>query len=106
MKITVHVIYKKDILDPQGQTVKNALINLNFRNLLKVRQGKYFELEINDNIDRSNHWQTCPGLIFTGGDPVAALLDKQKILNSAQWGLGRVNLNSFFAQKEPKIRSF
>ena len=35
MKITVHVIYKTDIIDPQGQTVKNALINLDFRNLSK-----------------------------------------------------------------------
>ena len=48
MKITVHVIYKKEILDPQGQTVKNALLNLGFKNLIKVRQGKYFELEVSD----------------------------------------------------------
>jgi phosphoribosylformylglycinamidine synthase PurS subunit len=38
---------KKDVLDPQGKVVQNSLLNLGM-NLENIRQGKYFELEINE----------------------------------------------------------
>ena len=49
MKFSVTVTLKKDVLDPQGKVVQNSLQNLGMDNLKSVRQGKYFELEINDN---------------------------------------------------------
>ena len=49
MKFSVTVTLKKDVLDPQGKVVQNTLQNLGMDNLKSVRQGKYFELEVNDN---------------------------------------------------------
>ena len=48
LKFSVTVTLKKDVLDPQGKVVKNTLQNLGMDNLKSVRQGKYFELEVND----------------------------------------------------------
>ena len=49
MKFSVIVTLKKDVLDPQGKVVENTLQNIGMDNLKSVRQGKYFEIEINDN---------------------------------------------------------
>tara|TARA_B100001057_G_C22600203_1_gene852459 strand:- start:72 stop:317 length:246 start_codon:yes stop_codon:yes gene_type:complete len=49
MKINVIVKLKKDVLDPQGLAIKNALTNLDFKNLNSVRQGKIFEIQIEEN---------------------------------------------------------
>ena len=49
LKFSVTVTLKEDVLDPQGKVVQNTLQNLGMDNLKSVRQGKYFELEINDN---------------------------------------------------------
>ena len=49
MKFSVTVTLKKDVLDPQGKVVQNTLQNLGMDNFKSVIQGKYFELEINDN---------------------------------------------------------
>ena len=46
MKFSVTVTLKKDVLDPQGKVVQNTLQNLGMDNLKSVRQGKYFEIEI------------------------------------------------------------
>ena len=48
MKFSVTVTLKKDVLDPQGKLVKNTLQNLGMDNLKTVRQGKYFEIELNE----------------------------------------------------------
>ena len=48
LKFSVTVTLKKDVLDPQGKVVQNTLQNLGMDNLKSVRQGKYFELEVND----------------------------------------------------------
>ena len=37
------------MLDPQGKVVQNTLQNLNFKNLKNIRQGKYFEIELNND---------------------------------------------------------
>ena len=47
MKFSVTVTLKKDVLDPQGKVVQNTLINLGM-NLSNIRQGKYFEIEVNE----------------------------------------------------------
>ena len=49
LKFSVTVTLKKDVLDPHGKVVQNTLQNLGMDNLKSVRQGKYFELEVNDN---------------------------------------------------------
>jgi phosphoribosylformylglycinamidine synthase len=46
MKATVKVRLKNGILDPQGLTVKNALVHLGFKDMKSVRIGKLIELEI------------------------------------------------------------
>ena len=48
MKFSVTVILKKDVLDPQGKVVQNTLINLGMDNLKSIRQGKFFEIEIDE----------------------------------------------------------
>ena len=48
LKFSVTVTLKKDVLDPQGKVVQNTLQNLGMDNLKSVRQGKYFELDVND----------------------------------------------------------
>ncbi len=52
MKISVIVTLKKDVLDPQGKTIKKVLEGMNFKNLNNVRQGKYFEIEIDEKIQK------------------------------------------------------
>ena len=47
MKFSITVTLKKDVLDPQGNVVQNTLINLGM-NLKNVRQGKYFEIDVDD----------------------------------------------------------
>ena len=47
MKFSVTVTLKKDVLDPQGKVVQNTLQNLGMNNLKNIRQGKYFEIEMN-----------------------------------------------------------
>jgi phosphoribosylformylglycinamidine synthase len=42
---------KPVILDPQGQAVANALPRLGFTGVVSVRQGKHFELEVDDSVD-------------------------------------------------------
>lgn len=48
MKISVTVTLKKDVLDPQGKVVKQTLKNMGHKNIDDVRQGKYFEIELNE----------------------------------------------------------
>ena len=48
MKFSVTVTLKKDVLDPQGKVVENTLKNLGMNDLKSIRQGKYFEIEVNE----------------------------------------------------------
>ena len=49
MKISAIVTLKKDVLDPQGKVVHQALNGMGFNNIKEVRQGKYFEIDIDEN---------------------------------------------------------
>ena len=49
MKFSVIVTLKKDVLDPQGKVVENTLKNMGMTDLKSVRQGKHFEIEVNEN---------------------------------------------------------
>ena len=45
MKISVIITLKKDVLDPQGKVIHQALDGMGFNDVNEVRQGKYFEIE-------------------------------------------------------------
>ena len=49
MKFSVTVTLKKDVLDPQGKVVLNTLVNMGMNNLKNIRQGKHFEIEMDEN---------------------------------------------------------
>ena len=49
MKISATVTLKKDVLDPQGKVIRQTLKNMGYKNVINVRQGKYFEIELNEN---------------------------------------------------------
>ena len=49
LKFSVTVTLKKDVLDPQGKVVENTLKNMGMIDLKSIRQGKYFEIDINEN---------------------------------------------------------
>ena len=55
MKFSVTVTLKKDVLDPQGKVVQNTLINMGMNNLKSIRQGKHFEIEVNENNETVAH---------------------------------------------------
>lgn len=50
-RVVVDVMPKAEILDPQGQAISGALGRLGFDGVADVRQGKRFELEVDDSVD-------------------------------------------------------
>ena len=48
MKFSITVTLKKDVLDPQGKVVENTLINMGMNNLNSIRQGKHFEIDVDE----------------------------------------------------------
>jgi phosphoribosylformylglycinamidine synthase subunit PurS len=50
-RVVVNVMPKAEILDPQGQAIVGALGRLGHAGISDVRQGKRFELEVDDSID-------------------------------------------------------
>ena len=50
MKAHVYVTPKTSVLDPQGQTIQNALRKIGFADVISVRQGKYFALSLADGL--------------------------------------------------------
>ena len=48
MKAKVHVTLKNGVLDPQGKAVQHALVSLGFDGVNEVRQGKFIEIELDD----------------------------------------------------------
>lgn len=49
-RVVVHVMPKSEILDPQGQAIVGALGRLGVAGISDVRQGKRFELEVDDSV--------------------------------------------------------
>ena len=49
MKISAVITLKKDVLDPQGKVIQQALDGMGFDNINEVRQGKYFEIDVKEN---------------------------------------------------------
>ena len=49
MKISIVVTLKKEVLDPQGKVIQQTLNNMGFKSVTNVRQGKYIEIDLNEN---------------------------------------------------------
>jgi phosphoribosylformylglycinamidine synthase PurS subunit len=49
-RVVVDVVMKPEILDPQGQAILGALGRLGIEGVNSVRQGKHFELDVDDAI--------------------------------------------------------
>ena len=49
MKVSVIITLKKDVLDPQGKVIQQALDGMGYKNVDEVRQGKYFEIDVKEN---------------------------------------------------------
>ena len=50
-RVVVDVVLKPEILDPQGQAIVGALGRLGISGVKDVRQGKHFELDVDDGVD-------------------------------------------------------
>jgi phosphoribosylformylglycinamidine synthase len=48
MKVQVIITLKKNVLDPQGKVIQQTLGGMGFNNISEVRQGKFFEIEIDE----------------------------------------------------------
>jgi phosphoribosylformylglycinamidine synthase subunit PurS len=53
MKAYVYVSLKRSVLDPQGKTIQGALQKLGYQGLQDVRQGKFFELTLDGELDKA-----------------------------------------------------
>ena len=48
MKVKVIVTPKNGVLDPQGKAIQQTLNGMGYSSINEVRQGKYFDIEINE----------------------------------------------------------
>ncbi len=66
MKFSIKVTLKNDVLDPQGKVVQQTLQGMGMNTLKSLRQGKYFEIEIEENSEdkaRSKIEDMCKKLL-------------------------------------------
>ena len=66
-KVVVDVMPKPEILDPQGQAVVGALARLGVAGVGDVRQGKHFELEVDDSVDDETLHRVAGSLLANPG---------------------------------------
>jgi phosphoribosylformylglycinamidine synthase PurS subunit len=52
VKAYVYVSLKKSVLDPQGKTIQGALSKMGYKGVGDVRQGKYFEINLNGGLNK------------------------------------------------------
>ena len=52
MKLSVTITLKKDVLDPQGKVILQTLQNIGMNSVKNLRQGKFIEIEINENDEK------------------------------------------------------
>ncbi len=66
MKIKVIVTLKNGVLDPQGKAIQQTLSGMDFSNVNEVRQGKYFDIEVNEKDEakaKSKFEEMCKKLL-------------------------------------------
>ncbi len=54
MKAKVYVTLKPSVLDPQGKAIHHSLESLGYKNISDVRQGKYFEISLDDAVSETD----------------------------------------------------
>jgi phosphoribosylformylglycinamidine synthase subunit PurS len=54
MKAKVYVTLKPSVLDPQGKAIKHSVQLLGFESVSDIRQGKYFEIAMNNGVTEEN----------------------------------------------------
>ena len=57
MKVSTIITLKKEVLDPQGKVIKSALDGMGFNNINEIRQGKYFEIDIDEKDKKKSEEQ-------------------------------------------------
>ncbi len=62
-RVFVHVMPKAEILDPQGQAIVGALGRLGHLGISNVRQGKRFELDVDDAVGDSELAEIAESLL-------------------------------------------
>lgn len=62
MNATVIVTLKPTVLDPQGLTIRRSLGALGFSGVDEIRQGKYFEIEVSDDLGEAERQATVDRL--------------------------------------------
>lgn len=63
MKVTVKVMLKKGVLDPQGKAIGHALAGIGLNGVGEVRQGKIIEIEVPDGTDDAKIREVCDKLL-------------------------------------------
>lgn len=53
MKAKVYVTLKPSVLDPQGKAIHHSVELLGYENITDVRQGKYFEVQLADDLSEA-----------------------------------------------------
>ena len=55
MKVSAVITLKKDVLDPQGKVIQQALDGMGFKDINEIRQGKYFEIDVKESDPKNAH---------------------------------------------------
>jgi phosphoribosylformylglycinamidine synthase subunit PurS len=53
LKAKVYVTLKPGVLDPQGKAIHHSVELIGFGSVRDVRQGKYFEIALDDSLDET-----------------------------------------------------
>ncbi len=59
MKAKVYVTLKPSVLDPQGKAIHHSVELLGFENIADIRQGKYFEIALDENLPKAEAQTTA-----------------------------------------------
>lgn len=59
MKVKVYVTLKPSVLDPQGKAIHHSAELLGFEKIADIRQGKYFEIALNENTSEAEAKETA-----------------------------------------------
>jgi phosphoribosylformylglycinamidine synthase PurS subunit len=59
MKAKVYVTLKPGVLDPQGKAIQHSVDLLGYGGIEDVRQGKYFEIELDESLDEERARETA-----------------------------------------------
>jgi phosphoribosylformylglycinamidine synthase subunit PurS len=59
MKAKVYVTLKPSVLDPQGKAIHHSVEQLGYQRITDIRQGKYFEIALDDSVNESEARQAA-----------------------------------------------